>query len=670
MDHSSKPSSALFDVFLRLRPSNVSERERFLDVEQAETPTHITIQPPANDNRRRAVEKFAFTRVYEEDAGQLELFKTTGVIPLLEGVLGQPGHEGRDGLLATLGVTGSGKSHTILGSRSQRGLTQLSLDTLFRHTEPYLADVGSHSTVFPSLCAADVSEAHLLPGSHFLDSLYGDGMPSRAATPAMEASILSVQGSSKKYTPRLSMLPQSPSIEDVHIEADPNAEYAVVVSMYEVYNDRIFDLLTASASNSKAPQKRRPLLFKNTERSPDRKVVAGLKKVVCSSLDEALLVLETGLHERRVAGTNNNAVSSRSHGFFCVEVKKRHRGSIPGPWASSTMTIVDLAGSERARTAKTAGATLAEAGKINESLMYLGQCMQMQSDNATSTSSNLVPFRQCKLTELLFSNSFTNTQHKAPQKAIMVVTADPLGDFNATSQILRYSALAREVTVPRIPSVTSTILAPAKQATAPGGRTSPSAVQEELEHALDTLARLREELEVTQLQLKEEKHRRIEAESSWKAAETRIEDVETEVREELWEEFESRLAQEQRRWRAARDLEMDAQDEHLDRKLDIVTRGMVVYDDGTGDKENVNVNMEQDGGKFFPHLLSIRTPATRQPAKDSSQTAMADLEDENAALKERLALMEREKGLRSPSKKMRVLKSRKWDGSGMGVDEL
>lgn len=37
-------------------------------------------------------------------------------------------------------------------------------------------------------------------------------------------------------------------------------------------------------------------------------------------------------------------------------------------------------GSERARNAKTAGATLAEAGKINESLMYLGQCLQMQSD--------------------------------------------------------------------------------------------------------------------------------------------------------------------------------------------------------------------------------------------------------------------------------------------------
>ena len=42
-------------------------------------------------------------------------------------------------------------------------------------------------------------------------------------------------------------------------------------------------------------------------------------------------------------------------------------------------------GSERARAAKTAGATLAEAGKINESLMYLGQCLQMQSDNHDNT---------------------------------------------------------------------------------------------------------------------------------------------------------------------------------------------------------------------------------------------------------------------------------------------
>ena len=110
-----KPSTALFDVFLRLRPSTV-DKERFLDVEQAgdDAPTHITVKPPTNDNRKRAIEKFAFTRVFEEYASQREIFGTTGVVPMIEGVLGAPGREGRDALLATLGVTGSGKVSTCV----------------------------------------------------------------------------------------------------------------------------------------------------------------------------------------------------------------------------------------------------------------------------------------------------------------------------------------------------------------------------------------------------------------------------------------------------------------------------------------------------------------------------------------------------------------------------
>jgi len=66
--------------------------------------THITLNPPS-DSRKRAVEKFAFTKVFEEQAEQIDIFRGTGVVLLVEGVLG----EGRDGLVATLGVTGSGK---------------------------------------------------------------------------------------------------------------------------------------------------------------------------------------------------------------------------------------------------------------------------------------------------------------------------------------------------------------------------------------------------------------------------------------------------------------------------------------------------------------------------------------------------------------------------------
>lgn len=156
-------------------------------------------------------------------------------------------------------------------------------------------------------------------------------------------------GTSRRYLPRLSTLPQYPTVEDISLDVDQTAEFAVIVSMYEVYNDRIFDLLTCTAT--KNPNvRRRPLLYKPTEASPDRKVVAGLKKVVCENLDEALLVLETGLTERRVAGTGSNATSSRSHGFFCVEVKKRYNGATVGPWSGSTLTVVDLAGMELSTT--------------------------------------------------------------------------------------------------------------------------------------------------------------------------------------------------------------------------------------------------------------------------------------------------------------------------------
>ena len=146
----------------------------------------------------------------------------------------------------------------------------------------------------------------------------------------------------RKMPQRPSSLPRFPDISDISIPTASNAEYAIVISMYEVYNDRIFDLL-AAPSNQK-DLRRRHLLFKPTEASPDRKVVAGLRKVVCANYEEALMVLETGLTERRVAGTGSNSVSSRSHGFFCVEVKRRPRGGMSNSWTGAHLTIVDLAG--------------------------------------------------------------------------------------------------------------------------------------------------------------------------------------------------------------------------------------------------------------------------------------------------------------------------------------
>ena len=174
---------------------------------------------------------------------------------------------------------------------------------------------------------------------------------------------------------------------------------------------------------------------------------------------------------------------------------------------------------------------------------------------------SIVPFRQCKLTELLFSNSFPShlpvpsgapAPARNPQRGVMIVTADPLGDFNATSQILRYAALAREVTVPRIPSVTDIVFHGAGVPAAAHERKPSGTLAGADAGTVATLeadvSRLGIEVEVLAMRLAEEQQRRREAEEGWRRAEERAEEAEIEVREECWADAEKRIVEERRRW--------------------------------------------------------------------------------------------------------------------------
>ncbi|SCO55782.1 related to rabkinesin-6 [Fusarium fujikuroi] len=708
-----KASHNLFEVYLRLRPppTRHGDGDRILDVEPAEDgshPKHIVLNPPTD--RRRAIEKFAFTQVFEEHATQLDVFHCTEIVPFVEGVLAPEGGEGTDAVVATLGVTGSGKTHTILGSKTQRGLTQLTMDVLFRSIGENILDPNAAFTAQDSLQAIDGAESSLTTASHFFDPPFRDSVasraPSRAGTPMLPDGVMSPPP--RRITVRPSALPQLPDVSNIDISCDPLAEYVVIISMYEVHNDRIYDLLTPAVKSGATKEvRRRPLLFKSTELSPDRKVVAGLRKVICSSYNEALTVIETGLQERRVTGTGSNSVSSRSHGFFVFEVKKRTRSRRPGPWEGNKFTIVDLAGSERAREAKTAGATLAEAGKINESLMYLGQCLQTQSEAASSSKPNIVPFRQCKLTELLFSNSFpsSSTSHsqaprRNPQRGVMIVTADPRGDFNATSQILRYSALAREVTVPRVPSITTTILAQPPQMAqnrsvspthphprpfmpAGGGsyrNFSPPMSSDEratMEIAALEIARLSEEADQLREEVDRQSEARVAAEAHLLTMEDRMLDLEAAIREECAMEFEQRLALEMARWKNSMAIEQERTEEHWDRKVEVLERGLASDEDC--DKENVLIeDLEEEVDRLrrengiLKRELASRSPTKRKPLEereDFAPSSKSSRGDSMANLGRKLERM-RVSGEKSrpvpvngngSPKKMRKLGTKKWE---------
>jgi hypothetical protein len=216
----------------------------------------------------------------------------------------------------------------------------------------------------------------------------------------------------------------------------------------------------------------------------------------------------------------------------------------------------------------------------------------------------------------------------------MIVTADPLGDFNATSQILRYSALAREVTVPRIPSVTSQILAGAyDRPPSAGDRAGATQTLEELALASEEVARLTEEVEILSLRLTEETSRRQAAEACWQATEDRILALEQEVRDECYAEMEVRIEAEQRRWKSAWDEAGDRNDEHVDQKIEILTRGIRIHED----------------------------------PEPSVEERTSELEAENEALRQKIESLEREMLGRSPTKKQRVLKAKKWEAE-VGFD--
>ncbi|KAL8653136.1 MAG: hypothetical protein Q9210_002290 [Variospora velana] len=263
----------------------------------------------------------------------------------------------------------------------------------------------------------------------------------------------------------------------------------------------------------------------------------------------------------------------------------------------------------------------------------------------------------------------------------MIVTADPLGDFNATSQILRYSALAREVTVPRIPSVSSTILAGSIACSgthkADGNRqTSPTPTHTDeavVEMAFSEIARLGEEVEILGVKLNEEESRRREAEEAWQKAEDRAEEIERTVREECWEEMERKMAEERRRWMGAWGDEADRNDEHLDRKLDILTK---VYEDPTDNDERV-AELETENERLRRQLDSLeREINARSPTRPSKKAAtlatprksVGNGEDDFGTTLFKLNAMnlspKEAKASpigKTPGKKIRKLTTRKWD---------
>ncbi|RPA87423.1 P-loop containing nucleoside triphosphate hydrolase protein [Ascobolus immersus RN42] len=561
--HTADATAHLFDVFLRLRPSTNSTDAPFLQYKPGQP--QVSCTPTGTDpsrKRSRGIEKFSFTQVFDERCKQRDVF-TDVALPLLAEVV-----KGHDGMLATLGVTGSGKTHTILGSQSERGMTQLALDVLFRSIGDRLVDPNRFD-----MAGSDTTEGIVMDALSFQES-----MSAIMDTHIKRASLAS--------------MPKRPDVSDIVIDLDQRSRYAVLISMYEVYNDRIFDLLD-DKSLTQPQTRRKALMFRKCEGGDPKKVVAGLRKVYVRNMAEALTVLEHGQACRHASPTNLNSQSSRSHAFFCIEVKRiPSRGGL-AHMRSATLHIVDLAGSERAKHSHAAGERLAEAGSINRSLMSLGQCLQLQTttENGRPVA---VPYRQSKLTELLFTNSFIPG---ASQKASMIVTADPRGDTNATIQILRYSALARDVTLP--PRTRGRNASSASDYS----MTSDASYHHGDSHAQEMIANLMARLEESELA-------RQELEEKLKEAQERLEQQEQELRDEIAVEMEDMMEEMEQAYMQQLQEAEKRYAAHTDKKLDLLRGALqkteLVNDEEHEEKDAYVEDLERENEQLLAEIRKLR----------------------------------------------------------------
>ncbi|KAL3631652.1 Kinesin-like protein KIN-14S [Castilleja foliolosa] len=203
-------------------------------------------------------------------------------------------------------------------------------------------------------------------------------------------------------------------------------KYELFVSMLEVYNEKIRDLLVDSSNQ---PVKKLDI----KQSAEGTQEVPGLVEAPVYGTDEVWGLLKSGSQARSVGSTNANELSSRSHCLLRVTVVAENL--INGQRTKSYLWLVDLAGSERVGKIEVEGDRLKESQFINKSLSALADVI-----SALASKSAHIPYRNSKLTHMLQSSLGGDC------KTLMFVQISPNAfDYGETICSLNFASRVRGV---------------------------------------------------------------------------------------------------------------------------------------------------------------------------------------------------------------------------------
>ncbi|KAK9888440.1 hypothetical protein WA026_000688 [Henosepilachna vigintioctopunctata] len=218
-----------------------------------------------------------------------------------------------------------------------------------------------------------------------------------------------------------------------HIRNLPdNSSATLDVSYFEIYNEKIHDLLLVQDCSSKTALKVRehPMLGPYVENLSIHSV---------KTYNELRNWMLIGNRNRATAATSMNEKSSRSHSIFTIEISLTEGldEGVNGNGKRSRISLVDLAGSERLSNSYNSEEKIRQGVCINKSLLTLGKVISSLADQKKK---QFVPYRDSVLTWLLRESLGGNSM------TTMLATITPANlHVDETLATLRYACQARSI---------------------------------------------------------------------------------------------------------------------------------------------------------------------------------------------------------------------------------
>ncbi|XP_010045156.2 kinesin-like protein KIN-12E [Eucalyptus grandis] len=204
-----------------------------------------------------------------------------------------------------------------------------------------------------------------------------------------------IEGGTRRHSVNCGMTPRvfeylfSRIQKEKEARKEEKLRFTCKCSFLEIYNEQILDLLDPSSSNLQIREDIKKGIH-----------VENLKEIEVTSAREVILQLIQGAANRKVAATNMNRASSRSHSVFTCAIESKWESQGVTHHRFARLNLVDLAGSERQKSSGAEGERLKEATNINKSLSTLGLVI-MNLVSLSNGKSLHVPYRDSKLTFLL-----------------------------------------------------------------------------------------------------------------------------------------------------------------------------------------------------------------------------------------------------------------------------